>query len=160
MKPMIKRVSAVATHAFALVVLTGCLGDDNTDFSATQLEAPTITTASQTQTAAAAAAAPAPRPATSGTSTTGPAGTKSVLINWTPPTEYEDGSPFIDLAGYRIWYGRTPGSYSSLVDIAPGTTSFKVHSLAGATTYYFSITAYNHDGAESTLSNELMIKLN
>jgi hypothetical protein len=159
MKPMIKRVSAAATYSLALVVLAGCLGDDNTDFTSAQLDAPTITTASQTQ----IAAAPPARPATSGTSTpgsTGAAGTKSVLINWTPPTEYEDGSPFIDLAGYRIWYGRTPGSYSSLVDIAPGTTSFKVHSLAGATTYYFSITAYNHDGAESTLSNELMLKLN
>lgn len=152
---MSQRASATATYALAVVVLTGCIGDDN-DFNAAQIEAPTITTAAATQPQA--AAPPATRPTTSGAAA-GATGTKSVVINWAAPTEYEDGSPFIDLAGYRIWYGKTPGSYSSLVDIAPGTTSFKVHSL-GAATYYFSITAYNHDGAESTLSNELMIKLN
>jgi hypothetical protein len=154
MKPMKQRASATATYALSLVVLTGCIGDDD-DFNAAQLQAPAITTAAATQPQA---AAPAARPPSTG-SASGGTGTKAVLINWTAPTEYEDGSPFIDLAGYRIWYGKTPGSYSSLVDIAPGTTSFKVHSLAAAT-YYFSITAYNHDGAESTLSNELMIKLN
>jgi hypothetical protein len=155
MKPMTQRVSATATYALALFVLTGCIGDDD-DFNAAQLQQPSITTAAATEPQA--AAPPAARPPSTG-SASGGTGNKSVVINWTAPTEYEDGSPFIDLAGYRVWYGKTPGSYSGVVDIAPGTTSFKVHSLAAAT-YYFSITAYNHDGAESTLSNELMIKLN
>lgn len=157
MKPMMQRASATATYALALFVLTGCLGDDF-DFNAANLQEPDLTTA-ETQPQSSTPSTPVATRPPSGGSSSGGTGNKAVVINWTAPTEYEDGTPFIDLAGYRIWYGKTPGSYSSLVDIAPGTTSYKIHSLAAAT-YYFSITAYNHDGAESTLSNELMIKLN
>lgn len=85
--------------------------------------------------------------------------TRSVSLNWAAPTEYEDGAPLIDLAGYRIWYGRSPRNYSSLIEVAPGTTSYTIRSLP-ASTYYFSITAYNYEGAESSLSNEVAIALN
>jgi hypothetical protein len=85
--------------------------------------------------------------------------TRSVGLNWAPSTEYEDGAPLIDLAGYRIWYGKSPRNYSSLIEIAPGTTSYTIHSLP-ASTYYFSITSYNHEGVESSLSNEVAIALN
>ena len=48
---------------------------------------------------------------------------------------------------------------SRLEEITPGTTTHNILNLA-ATTYYFSITAYNHEGVESTLSNEVAISLN
>ena len=99
---------------------------------------------------------PAPVPAAAAPPTTG---TRAATLTWAAPTQYENGSPFVDLAGYRIWYGNAPGTYSRLVEIAPGTTTHNILNLA-ATTYYFSITAYNHEGVESTLSNEVAISLN
>ena len=101
--------------------------------------------------AADSAAGPPPEPTASVT--------RSVGLSWAPATEYEDGAPLIDLAGYRIWYGKSPRNYSSLIEIAPGTTSYTIHSLP-ASTYYFSITAYNHEGVESSMSNEVAIALN
>ncbi len=86
-------------------------------------------------------------------------GTRAVTLNWAAPTQYENGSPFVDLAGYRIFYGSAPGKYTKLVEIAPGTTSHNILALP-ATTHYFSISAYNHEGVESTLSNEVAISLN
>jgi hypothetical protein len=150
------RASArITSTALAFALLSGCGGDDPKYGSVVPANT------------APAATAPAPAPASGPTavappaadSTANAAGTKAVVIDWDAPTEYEDGSPFIDLAGYRIWYGSAPGNYSSLLEIAPGMTSHKLHSLAPAT-YYFSITAYNYEGAESTLSNEIMIRLN
>jgi hypothetical protein len=130
---------AIIGMAFILTILSGCGGEEETAADAASAVAP-----------AGAAPAPAAVPAT---------GTRAVALNWAAPTQYEDGSTFADLAGYRIWYGNSPGKYSKLVEIAPGTTSHNIHSLA-ATTYYFSITAYNHEGVESTLSNEVAISLN
>jgi hypothetical protein len=86
-------------------------------------------------------------------------GTKAVALSWAVPTEYEDGTVFTDLAGYRIRYGVSPGNYANLVEVSPGTTSHNVYSLNTAT-YYFSITAFNYAGVESTLSNEVAIALN
>jgi hypothetical protein len=127
--------------AFVLTLVTGCGGGDE-ETQADSAAAPA---------GSAAAVAPSGAAATTGAS--------SVSLSWSPPTEYEDGKPFADLAGYRILYGVAPGKYTSLVEIAPGTTSHSIRSLA-ARTYYFSITAYNHQGVESTLSNEVAISLN
>ena len=125
---------------FVLTLITGCGGDSGEE---------TADAAAPTSATAATAVTPA-------TTTTG---ASSVSLSWAAPTEYEDGKVFADLAGYRIMYGVAPGKYTSLVEIAPGTTSYKIRSLA-ARTYYFSITAYNHEGVESTLSNEVAIALN
>jgi hypothetical protein len=148
------RASArITSAAVAIALLSGCGGDDPKYGTAASA------TAAPTATAPAPASGPAAVAPPAADSTANAAGTKAVVIDWEAPTEYEDGSPFIDLAGYRIWYGRAPGNYSGLLEIAPGMTSHKLHSLAPAT-YYFSITAYNYEGTESTLSNEIMIRLN
>jgi hypothetical protein len=133
----------ILSTALTLTTLAGCGGGD--DESAANVEAPRV------DTAAASTA--------TGTVAATTSGTRSVSLAWAAPTQYEDGSPFVDLAGYRIWYGGSPGNYSRLVEIAPGTTAHNIRDLA-ATTYYFSITAYNHEGVESTLSNEVAIRLN
>lgn len=124
--------------ALAASTLTACGGDEDA--------------AASTQNATTVPAAVAPAPTTT-------AGPRSATLNWAAPTQYENGSPFVDLAGYRIWYGQAPGTYSRVVEIAPGTTSHNIQNLT-ATTYYFSISAYNHQGVESTLSNEITIRLN
>jgi len=77
----------------------------------------------------------------------------SVTLNWTPPTENEDGTPLTDLAGYRIYWGTTPGVYPNSVTLNnPGLTSYVVDNLVPGT-YQFVATSFNSAGTESAYSN-------
>ena len=74
-------------------------------------------------------------------------------MNWTPPTENEDGTALIDLAGYRFYWGATPGNYTESVTINnPGLSSYVVNNLAPGT-YEFVATSFNAAGVESVYSN-------
>ena len=80
-------------------------------------------------------------------------GTGSATLSWTAPTENEDGSPLTDLAGYKIYWGTTPGTYPNLVTINnPGITIYVIENL-GPGTYEFVSTAFNAAGVESAYSN-------
>ena len=80
-------------------------------------------------------------------------GTGSVTLNWTAPTQNEDGSTLTDLAGYTIYWGTTPGNYTDTTTINnPGITTFTVDGLAPGT-YEFVATSLNAAGIESTYSN-------
>jgi len=77
----------------------------------------------------------------------------SVTLNWTPPTENDDGSALTDLAGYKIYWGTTPGSYPNSVTLDnPGLTSYVVDNLSPGT-YEFVATSFNAAGVESAYSN-------
>lgn len=69
-----------------------------------------------------------------------------------------DASLSPDVVGYRVYYGIAPGEYfqpfGQGVDVGNATTH-TVMALAGATTYYFSATAYDSFGQESAYSNEV-----
>lgn len=89
-------------------------------------------------------AAAAPPPPTTG----------SAELSWTPPTTRADGSALTNLAGYRVYYGTTRGSYTKRLDLpSPGVTSMLVEGLV-AGTYYFVTTAYDANGVESGYSAE------
>lgn len=76
----------------------------------------------------------------------------SVTLSWSPPTTNADGTPITDLAGYRIYYGRSSSTLDELVVVSnPGTTRWVVDNLS-ATTWYFSMTSYNSSGIESARS--------
>ena len=61
--------------------------------------------------------------------------------------------PLFDLAGFKIYWGTSPGSYPNSVTIDnPGLTSYVVSNLT-AGTYEFVATAYNLAGVESVFSN-------
>jgi hypothetical protein len=76
----------------------------------------------------------------------------SATLSWTPPTENTDGSTLTDLAGYRIYYGRTRDSLDQVVEIKqPGLTTYMIENLS-PTTWFFSMTSYNSDGVESNRS--------
>lgn len=80
-------------------------------------------------------------------------GNGSATLSWEPPTENTDGTPLTDLAGYKIYYGTSPGVYSNTVQIdTPGLTAYVVDNLVPAT-YYFVATAFNAAGVESETSN-------
>jgi len=82
--------------------------------------------------------------------------TGSATISWTPPTTNADGSALTDLAGYRIYYGTSPGNMTTSVTVNNiGLTSFVVNNLLVNSTYYFSMTAVDTSGNESSLSNTM-----
>jgi len=84
----------------------------------------------------------------------------TALLSWTPPTENTDGSALTDLAGYKIRYGTSPGSYSDTITINnPGLTSYLVENLASSD-WYFAMTSFNSSGIESSYSVEVSKTVN
>lgn len=81
-----------------------------------------------------------------------PGDTQAVLM-WTPPTENTDGSALTNLAGYRVHWGQAADTLSNAAQ-APGAgvNTYTVQDLTPGT-WYFGVTAYTTQGAESTLSN-------
>lgn len=85
------------------------------------------------------------------------AGADSATLSWAKPATNEDGSPMTDLAGYQIYYGQTTPvttDNSQLISVlSPNQTFYLVANLAPGT-YYFTVTAVNLQGGQSTMSNE------
>jgi len=81
------------------------------------------------------------------------AATGSATVSWTAPTTNSDGTPLTDLAGYRVQYGRTSGSFDQSAPVNnAGLTSFTVDNLSQGT-WYFGVVAVNAAGVESDVSN-------
>jgi hypothetical protein len=79
--------------------------------------------------------------------------TSSVTLSWTAPTQNEDGTPLIDLAAYKIYYGLSEGNYPNEIRIDnPGITTYLVDNLT-PNTYFFVSTSINLAGMESDFSN-------
>ena len=79
--------------------------------------------------------------------------TGTALLSWVPPTEREDGTPLLELAGYRIFYGQDPDNLDVIVELDnPGLTSYLIEYL-GLGTWYFSMTAFDGEGRESAPSD-------
>ena len=78
----------------------------------------------------------------------------SVTLSWTPPTQNEDGSALVNLAGYKFYYGTVSGTYPNSIRIDnSGIASYVIENLT-PDTYYFVATAFNSIGIESRYSNE------
>ena len=79
--------------------------------------------------------------------------TGSATLSWTPPTQNTDGSALSNLAGYRVYWGTSQGSYPNSVTISnPGLATYVVDQLTPAR-WYFVVTAYSSSGVESSPSN-------
>ncbi len=86
----------------------------------------------------------------------------SAALSWKPPSTRVNGSPLTDLAGFRIYYGKSPDDFNSpekLVsfqvtkeEACKPACRYTVKDLA-AGRYYFAVTAYDKDGNESPFSN-------
>jgi hypothetical protein len=77
----------------------------------------------------------------------------TATLNWAPPTLNIDGSPLANLAGYKIYWGMSPGNYTNSITLNnPGLTSYMVEQLTPAT-WYFTATAVDGSGSESQYSN-------
>ena len=75
-------------------------------------------------------------------------------LSWTAPSTNTDGTSLTDLAGYKVYYGTAPGSYSQVITLG-NTTSYTVTNLTGGVPYYFAATAYDTAWNESPFSNEV-----
>ena len=57
--------------------------------------------------------------------------TGTATVSWAPPTARTDGTPLTDLAGYKVHYGTTLGSYPNVIVINnAGVTTYVVENLA------------------------------
>ena len=65
-----------------------------------------------------------------------------------------DASTDSNIAGYKVHYGNSSGSYQAVIDVGK-TTSCTISTLLDGTTYYFAATDYNTSGGESAYSNEV-----
>jgi hypothetical protein len=75
-----------------------------------------------------------------------------VTLAWDPNSEP-------DIAGYKIHYGLQSNSYSNVIDVG-NYTSCVISDLEVGSTYYFSATAYDTSGLESSHSNEVSTQIN
>jgi len=86
--------------------------------------------------------------------------TGTALLSWVPSTENTDESVLTDLAGYKIYYGTSPGNYSETITLDnPGLSSYLVESLPSAT-WYFVMSSYNASNIESSYSGEVSKVIN
>jgi putative Ig domain-containing protein len=88
------------------------------------------------------------------------AGSKSVMVSWTPPTTNSDGTSLTNLSGYRIMYGTQSGNYSQSVNVnSAGITSFTLDNLEAGKQYHVVMVSVNASGAESDVSQEVVVDL-
>jgi hypothetical protein len=67
-----------------------------------------------------------------------------------------DASVGQDVAGYKIYQAPTSGAYGVPIASTPmDVTNYTATGLESGTTYFFTVTAYNSDGAESSFSNQV-----
>ncbi len=81
----------------------------------------------------------------------GASSSNSAVLQWAANQES-------DLAGYRVYHGTTSGNYGSSKDVGK-QTAYQYTNLASNTTHYFSVTAYDLSGNESSPTPEVFKKL-
>jgi Fibronectin type III domain len=72
--------------------------------------------------------------------------TQSVRLAW-------DANSEPDIGGYRLYYGPESGNYANMRDVL--SSHLTLTDLSDGTTYYFAVSAYNTDGIEGALSDEV-----
>jgi hypothetical protein len=91
-------------------------------------------------------------PSTSSSSAAGSsASSVSTTLVWSPPTANTNGSMLTNLAGYKIYFGRSASALNEVINVqSAGITSYVVDKLVSGT-YYFALSAYNAAGVESAM---------
>ena len=88
----------------------------------------------------------------SSTSRKMPPSTGTAALAWTRPTTNTNGSPLLNLAGYRIHYGSRPDALSQSIAVYdPAATSYTLRGLPSGT-WYFAMSAFTNAGTSSTWS--------
>jgi len=86
--------------------------------------------------------------------------TGEATLSWTRPTENTDGTALTDLAGYRLYYGRSPSDLSNVIELPDQSRhTYTIENLT-VSTWFFAIRAYTTSGLESTMSQIVSKSLN
>jgi hypothetical protein len=72
----------------------------------------------------------------------------STSLEWNP-----NADPSV--AGYNVYYGGASRTYTNVIN-AGNSTNAVIDGLVEGKTYYFAVTAYTYDGAESDYSDEFV----
>jgi hypothetical protein len=79
--------------------------------------------------------------------------TGSATLTWTAPTTNTNGTPLVDLAGYKVYWRNGGTTYPNSATIQnPGLTTYVVTPLTPGT-WSFVVAAVNSRGVESVLSS-------
>lgn len=97
---------------------------------------------------------------TGGNTATGSA-TGTLSLQWTAPVSRTDGTPLSlsEIAGYRVHYGSSPGSYSNHIDITNGSLQSAKLTGVPVGTYYVAMSTYDASGLESAYSPHVIKKV-
>lgn len=97
-----------------------------------------------------AATCPSPSP------TPAPITIAASSVYWSTPVANTSGTPLVDLSGFKIYAGLSPGTYSIIYNItSPSVNSIRLNMFLNSPgTYYLSMTAYDFVGVESAKSPE------
>jgi hypothetical protein len=81
---------------------------------------------------------------------------EQVYLSWVPPTENEDGTPYTDPGGYKVYIGTVSHVYFAMLpEISPAKNYMFVQGLVPSVKYYFATTAVSATHTESIFSNEV-----
>jgi hypothetical protein len=132
----------------ASVLFSGCdLGNNSSAPSASTGSTDTSTSSSGDSSSATNSAATSniASPSAQGTSV------GSATLVWSPPTENTNGSMLTNLAGYKIYFGRSTSALTEVIDVKSASISSYVVDKLVSGTYYFALSAYNAAGVESAM---------
>jgi hypothetical protein len=76
----------------------------------------------------------------------------SASLQWVAPTENTNGTPLMNLAGYRIYYGTSASAMTQTVQIANQSVNTYLLSNLTPATWYFEVKAYTTANVESSAS--------
>jgi hypothetical protein len=81
----------------------------------------------------------------------------SFNLSWTAPTTRSDGTPLslADIDGFRIYYGKSKGSYPNSLDVKDGSAQSAVVKNIPVGSYYVVMTTYDVSGLESRYSSAI-----
>ncbi len=83
------------------------------------------------------------------TSETASLSSETATLSW-------DASVGPNIAGYKVYQATASGAFGApIAAVTMDVTTYTATGLEAGTTYFFVVTAYNSDGAESSFSNEV-----
>jgi hypothetical protein len=79
--------------------------------------------------------------------------TGSARLQWVAPTQTNEGTPLVGLAGFRVYYGLRQSQPDHVLEVTGATATEVTINGLGKGTWYFAVSAYTETGAESVRSN-------
>lgn len=80
----------------------------------------------------------------------------TAILTWKAPTTNTDGSALTDLAGYKVYTRVTGAAFGTGISVGVSTSpTYTYRNLALGKTHYFTVTAYDFSGNESTQAPEV-----